>query len=61
MLQVSFPAAPDGDEAAWAVLKDVARGCLRVSPSVRYHAETVQQKLFSLMIERGWSNDVSAI
>ena len=63
MLQVSFPAAPNGDEAAWAVLKDVVRGCLRVSPraSVRYQAVTVRQKLFSLMVQRGWSNDVSAL
>jgi len=60
---VSFPAAPDGDEAAWDVLKNVVRGCLRVSPlkSGRYLARTVQQELFNLMVERGWSNDIRAV
>jgi hypothetical protein len=62
-LQVSFPAAPDGDEAAWDVLKDVVRGCLRVShiAAGRYQAKTVRQKLFNLMVQRGWNNDVSAL
>ncbi|KAL0043877.1 hypothetical protein WJX82_001798 [Trebouxia sp. C0006] len=61
--QVSFPAAPDGDEAAWDVLKDVVRGCLRVShiAAGRYQAKTVRQKLFNLMVQRGWNNDVLAL
>ncbi len=64
-VQVEFPAAPPGEEAAWKVLKHIVRACLRVdprraSPAARMPACQAQEELFAFMQQQKWSDDVSA-
>ncbi len=64
VLQIEFPPAPRGEEAAWGVLKQVVRGCLRVDPTAitgRIQTGQAQQELFDFMQLARWSDDVSAI
>jgi len=59
-VQVWFPPAKRGEEAAWEVLKDLVRGCLTVDDYERLEAHDVQERLFAFMEQSQWSSDVSA-
>ena len=58
-LQIVFADVTAGDdETAYEELKGVIRGCLDLSVTTRSTAQQVQERLFSIMQQRGWGHDL---
>jgi len=55
-----MPVAPWGEEAGYAVLEQVIRGCLHPDSKQRIKSYDAQRILFDFMTQQGWSTEVSA-